>query len=623
MNLPPSQSIPYTELKLTSYEEFNYILVGLVNELINLGAKKELKLTALQLWTAYLRLNEVAFFSRKSIKIPKLSASFRKRDAEIIYNLKAEKRKRAKSYRSTATTAHSGGSTGVSGRRAYRKVQRNLASAEYGALNSEVETNTSMSVVARSTDDGGGSTSGVSSRTSASSAPVTIEFSRLSRRLLKKTMAKKHMKKHELDGLLTCHAFQRKNYRRAYHPEVVSRGTMYELLYLALNQIDDDIQLGDMLRFIKEGHLTFSDVIKFFPSDMRPAQKIELLNSYNRAAITYPSQTFMRFGAGRLAGLLGVRMQMPDMVALTARYVAELALPGTVHKVIETLLTICPPKMRMQARGKNPLPLYEGRAVAYVLFAMKLLFGLDDAREVRMSECAQRINERLRRQPGDRRQPPLFVWTEWMRYVEMRNVILSQCHYGTASALQPNATAENAHLYAEHLRTFHDRADLPDNDNNASHRRYDRDNMMNFGILFAKASQLHENRRRRPESDIDDAVRPETKRTSLKFQPALLPKSSYLEQLLDDAVMACTVHIPAFMYVQHTGRDAVSFLRPGELRRRMPGQRLRVVRLSGVHRFNIDRPFRPCWPDGVSAAAVKSVSLRKYVLYHRIPCQFV
>lgn len=68
-----------SDLKLTTWEEFNYIIIGLVNELINLGAKPELKLATLQLWSAYLRLNEAAFFSRTSIKIPKLSASFKKR----------------------------------------------------------------------------------------------------------------------------------------------------------------------------------------------------------------------------------------------------------------------------------------------------------------------------------------------------------------------------------------------------------------------------------------------------------------------------------------------------------------------------------------------------------------
>lgn len=64
---------------LTSWEEYNFILVGLVDELIDLGAKDELKMTVLQLWTTYLRVNEVAFFSRREPRIPKLGASFKLR----------------------------------------------------------------------------------------------------------------------------------------------------------------------------------------------------------------------------------------------------------------------------------------------------------------------------------------------------------------------------------------------------------------------------------------------------------------------------------------------------------------------------------------------------------------
>lgn len=63
--------------QLTSWEEYNYILLGLVNELIELGAKDELKLTTLQLWATYLRVHEVAFFSQREPRIPKLNASFK------------------------------------------------------------------------------------------------------------------------------------------------------------------------------------------------------------------------------------------------------------------------------------------------------------------------------------------------------------------------------------------------------------------------------------------------------------------------------------------------------------------------------------------------------------------
>lgn len=54
-------------------------MVGLVDELIELGAKPELKLTALQMWTSYLRQHEVAFFAKKDPKLPKLGAFFKKK----------------------------------------------------------------------------------------------------------------------------------------------------------------------------------------------------------------------------------------------------------------------------------------------------------------------------------------------------------------------------------------------------------------------------------------------------------------------------------------------------------------------------------------------------------------
>lgn len=66
------------EIELTSWEEFNYILLGLVNELIAIGANHEFKLTTLQIWTEYLRRTEVAFFSKNDYALPKLGLTYKK-----------------------------------------------------------------------------------------------------------------------------------------------------------------------------------------------------------------------------------------------------------------------------------------------------------------------------------------------------------------------------------------------------------------------------------------------------------------------------------------------------------------------------------------------------------------
>ena len=63
--------------EISTYEEFNYILSGLINQLYLLNAKDEIKLTAVQLWTTYLRKLEIAFFTIDGPKMPRLGHSFK------------------------------------------------------------------------------------------------------------------------------------------------------------------------------------------------------------------------------------------------------------------------------------------------------------------------------------------------------------------------------------------------------------------------------------------------------------------------------------------------------------------------------------------------------------------
>jgi hypothetical protein len=62
--------------KLLSWECFNLILIGLTNEMIELGANPSLKVIVLQLWVRYLQCIEAAFTSKKFRKLPKLNTSF-------------------------------------------------------------------------------------------------------------------------------------------------------------------------------------------------------------------------------------------------------------------------------------------------------------------------------------------------------------------------------------------------------------------------------------------------------------------------------------------------------------------------------------------------------------------
>lgn len=379
------------------------------------------------------------------------------------------------------------------------------------------------------------------SSASSSRKNVRIEFSRLSRRLLKKVMPKKHIRKHENDGQIDCHAFRRGNLSLSYHPHVVTRNMVYELIYLALNQIGDTIQVGDIIRYIREGHLTFIKVDKFFPDNV---QNQQMQNNFNSSSSAAPSHEFLRYGAENQAHLLHVDLKLPDFTLLTKRYVEELSLPHDVHKMVETLLMLCPPEMKLRSkRGYKKTPNYEGRAIAMVLFVVKLVFGLDDKRENEISESARLLNAKLKKLKSDRK--PLFVWKDWMRFIEMRNVILSQCHYPTCCAEDPDSS-DSAHLYLDFLH----QQGLTDMEVRGRGGKCF-EGLRNMETVFSHATSLH---------GIN------TDRSSLMFQPSLTPKKSYLDRLLTDAVMATNLYIPDFMRDDPSKSDFVPFLNTKKLR---------------------------------------------------------
>lgn len=76
----------YTDERLgwTTWELYNFVLIGLTNELIELGAPVEIKVTVLQLWARYLGKLEVAFTSTKKQLIPKLCRKYKKKFVYII-----------------------------------------------------------------------------------------------------------------------------------------------------------------------------------------------------------------------------------------------------------------------------------------------------------------------------------------------------------------------------------------------------------------------------------------------------------------------------------------------------------------------------------------------------------
>lgn len=67
------------DLGWTSWELYNFILIGLTNELVDLGATSNIKSTVLQLWATYLGKVEVAFTSTCQKEAPRLAKRYNQR----------------------------------------------------------------------------------------------------------------------------------------------------------------------------------------------------------------------------------------------------------------------------------------------------------------------------------------------------------------------------------------------------------------------------------------------------------------------------------------------------------------------------------------------------------------
>jgi hypothetical protein len=72
------------------------------------------------------------------------------------------------------------------------------------------------------------------------------------------------------------------------------------------------------------------------------------------------------------------------------------------------------------------IPNYEARAMAYILFILKLIFGLDGYREKEISNSVKKINLHFRKLETSKK---LFNFEAWREYIEYREIILTKYYY--------------------------------------------------------------------------------------------------------------------------------------------------------------------------------------------------
>lgn len=381
-----------------------------------------------------------------------------------------------------------------------------------------------------------------------SDTTIRIKYSRRARRKVRRKISQEHVLEHQNDigRKLKCHDFKDK--------EVLGRSFVFAMLWLALNQIGDATQISDLIRYAKESHIKLTNISSFLPPNVDSKQAV----NHFRKSCSNDSMThaFLRTKALTVARIIGIRnVKQPDLGMLCERYCKDLSLPPAISDMVKRLIAFHPPQMRTSETStlSRSVPNYEGRAMAYIIFILKLFFGLDDKREKEISASAQVINDKLIEH--DSKQSPLFVWTEWVEYVEMRNTILTQCHYPTAMQIDPNVKIHTG-MYIDFLKRS--------NEDTAYQEQYRKVEMENIRLIFDQIVQLHE--------QLD---RP-TKKPSCHFQPSLTPFSCYMEQIAADRSIKSKIYIPEFMNVNHESRDIMPFLKTKTLKTALHAMHLQL-----------------------------------------------
>ncbi|KAH8409708.1 hypothetical protein KR222_002435 [Zaprionus bogoriensis] len=518
---------------ITSWEFYNYVLRGFLEELIHMGAKPELKLMTLQVWAAYMSRMEVAFCKNNELGLPKLNVRVLARDARIIYNHKRNKRKRERHNKATAR----GGDERANWRE-WRKTKRKL---DMSGARSESTLPTAQS--------------------------LQLQWSTLARKTLKQQMPLKHLDKHSVDssGSMRCHPLNPKTRSLTHFDRNIyclNISKLYVVLAIALNQVEDDIQLTDLLRLIDEEHLTSRYMLNYLPENVAMHGKTLLKQmefGHQQDKFRYK---FIRSHIAHMARFIDLNgYQMPNLGALAQRYVLELNLPPVVGSYVGNLLELLPPNFK--SRGAQNYPRYEARVMAYIIYVLKLLFGLDDAKEHAISESAVQLNEQLAElaeQEGEgegeeQAIAPLFVYTEWMQFVELRKVLVS--HYDESFARRHGVPTRSERQVDEFLAKEHKQREQEYNYNEMmitpAMQRLRENICLIFETLLKQKYGTGTGT-----GDGDGGTRDQ-----IEFQPTLTAAHSYFKRILLRAEQAppdeLSVQIPDCMRVDHTERQLAPF----------------------------------------------------------------
>ncbi|XP_076461159.1 TATA box-binding protein-associated factor RNA polymerase I subunit B-like [Babylonia areolata] len=194
-------------------------------------------------------------------------------------------------------------------------------------------------------------------------------------------------------------------------------------LYAACLFVSPWVTVSDILRWVSCGTLPYMEATHLLHSDMKMSAYDHHL--FRTAKVTAES---LRLDTGILLRFLDVE-QVPAFLVkdITIRYTLSLDLPKSfvpsVVRVVRQCPVKCSPFLEKDAYCCKSVPNVDALSAAYILVALKAMFGLDDHRERLLSEYTKEVQKKV--------DVLLFDWLKWQWHASHK-FLIRPCRVPTA-----------------------------------------------------------------------------------------------------------------------------------------------------------------------------------------------
>ncbi|XP_065052707.1 TATA box-binding protein-associated factor RNA polymerase I subunit B-like [Rhopilema esculentum] len=148
------------------------------------------------------------------------------------------------------------------------------------------------------------------------------------------------------------------------------------IIHIALMYMKEPITVADLLRLIARGHIPYNRLSKILPSHMKFSYEDMWTFASRPVKVLKIHQ-----GTNFLMNNLDLPpVPKPDFFVFVARIVLDLQLPAAIHRLAVSLINACEYKPRTDfkfQRNANCNEYYDEMASAFIIVALKLVYGLD------------------------------------------------------------------------------------------------------------------------------------------------------------------------------------------------------------------------------------------------------